>query len=668
MHSERASLLDADESTPSTGLLNGVPATQSPAPAVSHSKDELAVFSSAPPVVASTEAPSLERQEEDKPTRSSVDVISGVCESASMPFAADDVTQFRATKGQSFLVHDKGLEPILGDSSRDFLPLQSHTTAVTPEELQALVQNGENEGENRSADASKYDDAARSKAIQDKYSVTSEWVESLPLADLGVIATEAVYATAGSQATPVAEAVKDKRRRRGESAVQNGHGSSGGGEYKRRAQERAETAELQAAFKHSQRALRKQARSVNMREVFSRTIPLPAPLQPPTTSTTNDLGSPSSFPLETLPAHTSIANGSASTSTVMGALSPPSCRLGPSVFSHTSCVSPSSPSNSSGWSPSVAGELTNQFLTRLQQQRRQKFEKMVSRELTQTQTWSVPQNQHPQSAPEDGRGDKDGAHSPHAPTGSAATNAFTTPVDELVIAEEDNEAANWLPVEPPSPATQNSRRVTQVDAAAIADSGLLGASSSQEGRLPSFPTTPVEIRKTGEEEEGEASQHQDKVVKSLARKHEIWKLKQRQLRAQEQVELDERAKAMQQPKRTKPVASLTSSAPCSISIRGHCGDADLLPASTAKEAGGVSAAFFSDVLHTSQISATDPHRHAPAMNKGSMPAVRSISSTKLSPDDISMIRRINSFENSSAQRVAVFCTATAKQKGGVPKA
>ncbi|CAG9582618.1 conserved hypothetical protein [Leishmania major strain Friedlin] len=655
------------ETSPSAPSPEVATVTQPPRPAVGDGKDEVTILSACSPAITALGASALVGcTEEDKLTRNFVEAAVVADEGANAPFSVDDAAQSRISGRTLFLVDTEGSDVILGDTSQNILPSPPLSFREAGEHHGAPQHNshagGVGDEEEQKADGEDGADVARGNAIQSKYSVTSEWVESFPRADSSVFLDESMQATACAEATQVLSAVLDKKRRRREDDGKDGHAKGGKGDRKRRAQEKAKAAEVQAAFKHSQRALRKQAKTLNMRDVFSRTLSLPSPLQ----AATDALVSPLSFPPNRLLVDTSIksnaANDGGTSPAETGVCSPSSLRPHSPAFSPASLVSPSSPSSSSAWSPDVVGELTNRFLAHVQQQKRQKFEQMVSRELTQSQALSQTRSlaQHPREhgGAEDGQRGDDDEYNPRTRTDSAMANDFRTPVDELVIGEEDNEAANWMPADSSSPTSQHARRMMQRDPVTGNEMMLLGASSSEEGRLPSFSTTPAESRKAEEDEE--ASQEQDQVMRSLARKHEIWKLKQRHLRAQEQVELDERAKALQQQKSAKPLAAVTS-ASFSVNVPLARGDADSAPATSATEASAASAPFFTGIFRNYAAAAAGVERSGRRGGDSATAAVGCGQVATLSPDDISMIRRINSFDNTSTQRVVVFGTAASKQ-------
>ncbi|CBZ30816.1 conserved hypothetical protein [Leishmania mexicana MHOM/GT/2001/U1103] len=643
------------ETSPSVPSLEVATVTQPPLPAAGDGNDEVTILSAFSPAITDLDPSALVAcAEQGKLTRTFVEAAVVVDEGAHTPFSVNDATQSRIKGRTPFLADTEGSEVILGDTSQNILlsPPLSFTEAGEHHGAPQHNPNTSSVGDEEDHNVDGEDDAdvARGNAIQDKYSITSEWVESLPRADSSVFLDESIQATASAEATVVVSAVVDKKRRQREDGVKDGHAKGGKGDRKRRTQEKAEAAEVQAAFKHSQRALRKQAKSVSMRDVFSRTLSLPSSLH----IATDALGSSLSFPPNRLLVDTGIhSNGSNVDGT-----SPATT----GVYSPSSLVSPSSPSSSSAWSPDVVGELTNRFLAHVQQQKRQKFEQMVSRELTQSQALSQTRSlaQHPREhgGAESGQRSDDDEYNPRTRTDSAMACDFRTPVDELVIGEEDNEAANWMPADSSSSNSQHARRMIQRDPVAGDEMMLLGASSSEEGRFPSFSTTPAESRKAEEKEE--ISQQQEQVMRSLARKHEIWKLKQRHLRAQEQVKLDERARAMQQQKSTKPLAAVTPTS-SSVNVPLARGDAGAAPATSATAASAASAPFFTGIFRNYAAAETGAQRSGRSGGDGATTAACSRQLTKLSADDISMIRRINSFDNTSTQRVVVFGTAASKQ-------
>ncbi|KPA86249.1 hypothetical protein ABB37_00482 [Leptomonas pyrrhocoris] len=626
-------------------------------------------------------SPSLEQEEEHSrqppPLPSSVDETEASLLPAFSPaFTVEDsdicarVTNAAVEDSDVVLVyetvqlssHDAALdavaasEPVLlggGETSQDLL-LAPRMAGATPSSNANLL---DTEGEvvvvmTGNEDAGGDDaDGTRGAAIQDKYSATSQWVESLPLTATPSLADEA-NAAVDDASGAVVRSRRGKRVRDVNDALPSTSDMSvGGGTLRqRRAHEKAAEAELQIAFQHSQRALRKQAKSVNMRDVFSRSTTLPSPLP---LSNVN-ANSSSAFPASPL-----IADGSSNSVRTAGGgvfspLSFSSFRFGTSVISPAGATSPTTPSSSSAWSPCVVGELTNQFLANVQHQRRQKFEQFVSRELTQSQTLSQTRSFHPHPHGEDR--EEEILHRQTAGQGgeTAATNGFSAPVDELVIGDDDNEAANWMPAEVASPALLHGRRVGH-DRHANDEVVLLGASSvGEEGRYTTSPSTSASDICQAEDAVSQ-QQQQQQVVQSLARKHEIWKLKQRQLKAQQQVELDERAKTKQQQSSAASSSKLlTAASSLTISSTSHTHTGEV---GTGKEVafGGASlsssaTATYQSFFRTSQI--TSP----------STVTSRTQHKTNLSADAISMIRRINSFDNTSTKRVVVFGTAaSAKQ-------
>ncbi|CAJ1036530.1 hypothetical protein Q4I30_007479 [Leishmania utingensis] len=660
MRSTETPSQDMAEPLPSAPLLEVATSTRSPPPGGDDGKrEEVTMLSGFSSPVSTVDASTLVGPTaRDKLTKHPVEKIVVANEGASTPSLVGDTTQLRITKRLPFLADTEGTEVILGETSQGFLssPLPSSATTCnyhcTPQHS-TDASSPEDKELDRHVDGGDDDDAARGNAIQDKYNITSGWVDNLPPGDSTASLDKPMHGTASSEVPSVAPFIGSKKRRRGGAGGKHDPANGGGGERKRRAQ-RAEDAEVQAAFKHSQRVLRKQAKSVNMRDVFSQTLSLPLPLQVPT----DTLGNPSSFPSKTsladTPTNGSDANADAATTATAGVSSSSSLRIRSPACSPASLLSPSSPSSSSVWSPGVVGELTSRFLAQVQQQKRQKFEQMVSRELTQSQTLSQTQSltQHPRQHDdaENGQGSGDGEYNPRTCTYYGMANDFTIPVDELVIGDEDNEAANWMPADPSSPTSQHARRMIQRDPVTSDETVLLGASSGEEGRFASCSNTLAEGQKAEDEE---VSQQQEQVMRSLARKHEIWKLKQQQLRAQEQVELDERAKAMQKQRSTKLVTAVTAAAASSGNIHFARGDAEGTPATPAP--------LFTCSFRTYQASATGIDRGDDRGGVNATVAPRSTQSAKLSAEAISMIRRINSFDNTSTQRVVVFGTAASKQ-------
>ncbi|KAG5466301.1 hypothetical protein LSCM4_01447 [Leishmania orientalis] len=665
MRSAETQLSDMSESSTPAASLVVTAVTQARAPAVGDDDEETVILVPfSPPLATASATTPVEPRMEGSVARPSAEALVLVNGSASTSCAVDDTTESSVRAGVPFLVDKKGTEVILGDAPQDFLPSPPPSTATC--QPRCAHQNNDDSSSRADGDgdqkADGADDAevARGNAIQDKYNIKSQEVEKLPRCGLTAFVDDPKCATGCAERRSVAAAERNDKRRRGGDGVKNGPAKGAAGERKRRAQEKAEAAELQTAFKQSQRALRKQAKSVNMRDVFSRTLSLPSPLQ----IAADTVGSSFSFSCSTSLTDTGInsssSNGDTSAPAATGVSSPASLRFRSHAFSPTSLVSPP---NSTAWSPGLVGELTNRFLAHILQQKRQKFEQMVSRELSQSQALSQTRSltRHPRQlgGAEDDKGDDNVEHDPHWRTDSAIANGFASPVDELVIGEEDEEAANWMPADPSSPTSQHARRIMQRESVSEDEVVLLGASSSQEGRFPSFSTTPAENRKAEEEEEAKASQEQKEVVRSLARKHEIWKLKQRQMRAQEQVELDERAKMIQLQKSSKAVTTVTSSS--SVIVGLARGDAESAPATSSLATSAASAPFFTGFFRPFQAATAGASNRGHSSSDLVPVTARSIQSAKLSAEDISMIRRINNFDNTSTQRVVVFGTAASKQ-------
>ncbi|KAK7195706.1 hypothetical protein NESM_000500900 [Novymonas esmeraldas] len=622
----------------STPSVVAVSTTQPPAPPVDVAGDDEVTILSAfsPPALASVTVPDHMLPAGDNsaaplvftvdctPVAATVDagIAEAVVVDSTTLCVEDTPVVSAADETQSAVV-------ILGEPSLDDFLSAPPSRAATHEhraEVSAVDGEPEAHGHTDGDDVAE----ARADALQDKYSATCEWVESLPPSTSAETLPDAVMDASPTSTTPMSATTTaggKKKRGRGEDASNGGTGAR-----KRLAQEKAVAAELQAAFKHSQRVLRKQGRSVNMRNVFAGPLSLPSSVSPPP--------------------HPSAADAESATASGASVTSPSLSRRGGSVFSPLSLVSPSSPSSSSAWSLGLVGELTSRFLANVQQQKRQKCEQMVSRELTQSQALSQTRSlTEPSRQCDDAEAALDGdageQRSTRMRAGGAAVNDFATPVDELVIGEEDNEAANWMPADPSSPNSPHVRRMVLRDAGGGDEAVLLGASSSEEGGLPSLSATSVESRRAEAEE---ASQQQEQVVKALARKHEIWKLRQRQRRAQEQVESDERAKAMQHQQQQASAAKKPASAATSSSVRAAPGEAESAP-----------SPLLSGLLRIAPAAMMDAHAlHSGGGGGGPVAGARSIQSAKLSAGDISMIRRLNNFDNTSTQRVVVFGTAASR--------
>jgi hypothetical protein len=494
-------------------------------------------------------------------------------------------------------------------------------------------------------------DVVREAAIHDKYGATSKWVENLPFAVTAALNDDGVVMAVDGAPEATAPARRGKRPRGAKDDTQNVSDSTtvSGTLRQRRARKKAAAAEVQTAFKHSQRALRKQAKSVNMRDVFSRSLALPSSLNVSEVHANTASPLPSS-PLFVDSASSDNGGGRAANRNIFST-SLSSFRFGMPVFSPSGALSPTTPSgSSSGWSPCVVGELTNQFLASVKHQRRQKCEQFVSRELSQSQTRSQTRTL---CAHSHGGSDVDDDLVHQRGTGRDATHphsSFAAPIDELVIGDDDNEAANWMPTDACSPASSHGRRMMR-DLNANDDVVLLGGSSAGDegGQHTTSPSTLDPDNRT--QEDLALRQHQQQqVVQSLSRKHEIWKLKQRQLKSQQQVDLDQRAKAKQQQQQQQPSLNVSATTSSLTTITTSTDPARVAGADAAGEGVGSAATVgatttHQNFFHTSQVAS--PTTNVP----------RILHKTNLSADAISMIRRINSFDNTSTQRVVVFDTA-----------
>lgn len=268
-----------------------------------------------------------------------------------------------------------------------------------------------------------------------------------------------------------------------------------------------------AAFKQSQHMMRKEGRHICMKDVFRKT-----------------LLSPSSF-------HTPTAN------------------IGDDVLSISTSSPNATESLGSIWSPQLANDITSQFLSCVEANKKRRFEKIVSRETGNSQT--------------------SGLMSPLASFDNQEE-------EELIICSED---ANM------GPPTEKFL--------------------SPSGENPTPVSSSVENLEEDREEDEEVIERERAAA--LSRKHRIWELQQRCRRAGQDMDIVIAPGRGSRPsestdKNTTPVVQTEFFSPISMRARS-----------------------FNDV---------------------------SISESRLSNDDISMIRRINSFDKVATQRVVVFTSRT----------
>ncbi|KEG08355.1 hypothetical protein DQ04_07381000 [Trypanosoma grayi] len=157
--------------------------------------------------------------------------------------------------------------------------------------------------------------------------------------------------------------------------------------------------------------------------------------------------------------------------------------------------------SSSTWSPTIATSITNRFLSNVQQQKKQTFERLMQKEMTSSQL------SFSRLTGDDGESN-DGM--PELVIG-----------DETAIMEPPVSERDILPVESPP----------EVGGSSLFDAPLLGGNTSR-----SF----IELDEEKEQAQSEA----------LMRKHELWRLRQKHLREQLHAE-----KAVSQLKRTEPQSS-----------------------------------------------------------------------------------------------------------------
>ncbi|EAN77210.1 hypothetical protein, conserved [Trypanosoma brucei brucei TREU927] len=296
-----------------------------------------------------------------------------------------------------------------------------------------------------------------------------------------------------------------------------------------------EDAKPMVLFRQSQKALRKEARHVSMKEVLCRSLP----------------------------------------------------GLNDGINERSNLFTPSGVSQaSSTWSSAVAADITNRFLSNVQQKKKETFERLLQREMTNSQL----------SFSSAGEGD--------ASLGGV--------MGELVIGDE---SAVMTP-----PASDSNFLAGEGALVELTTETAPSLSSTQDpfmscnGMSQGF----VELDEETEQAQSDA----------LVRKHELWRLRQRHLRAQRSgEESNPQVKLEKDDHQHKSLSSTFTGTTLSTLSTGA------LQGVATHDADGA-------------IDTVLTHRSA---------LKRTISATlELSTDHIDMIRRANSFDNISCQRIVVF--------------
>ncbi|RNF16921.1 uncharacterized protein Tco025E_05017 [Trypanosoma conorhini] len=294
-------------------------------------------------------------------------------------------------------------------------------------------------------------------------------------------------------------------------------------------------------FRRSQKALRKEARHVSMKEVLSRSL-----------------------------------------SGVLDASSEASNPFSPTAGSQLS----------SAWSPLVASNITSRFLSNVKQQKKQNFERLMQKEIANSQL-SISRLTTDDGESEEG-------------------------LPELVIGDET------AVMEPPLMEKE----------ALLVDSG---ATLSQTDTLLMSSTTSrgfVELDEEAEQAQSEA----------LLRKHELWRLRQKQLR--EQLREEETVQQLKRGERQATVRGQTSSTQSAMTVTTN--------SSYSLSATQVAAADVDGCSESIMLTQCSIIQRSQSLTPG------------LSADHIEMIRRANNFDNTSSQRVVVFKTQKSKKEGDLP--
>lgn len=345
---------------------------------------------------------------------------------------------------------------------------------------------------------------------------------------------------------------------------------------RRRKPQKAALRDEVSAFRQSQRSLRREARSVNMKEVICRS-----------TSMTTLLESPTNESL---------------VSAMRVEVAPTNCSSNP--------FSPQlmSPTSTTVWSPTSVGDITSRFLASVQMKKQQSFQRLLTRELAQSQTSCGLEGGDSQSIVLE---------------------------DELVIGAVDEEA-NWLPaptegIHPSSLAQKRSRASVPTDNGFLNDrTASTGLDEFSSSRLPSHVGGDVNSQQV---DDAKTNSQEEAMTRAITRRHEIWKMQQRQIRANR-------------------LAATSSTVP-------RTAQSSILP--TAVQATPLVSSRNADAAHETPSMEALLSMRALRNPKCSSGAGSSIRDVKLSDTDLTLIRRLNSFDNTSTQRVVVFGAATSSK-------
>ncbi|CCW69461.1 unnamed protein product [Phytomonas sp. Hart1] len=340
-----------------------------------------------------------------------------------------------------------------------------------------------------------------------------------------------------------------------------------------------------------------------------------------------------------------------------------------SIGSNPASLGSTSPTALSSWSPTIADSITSRFIATAQMQKRQNVERLLPLELTYSQ-----RSQRPKSIlkglpnPPNSLGaileDSCLSTSWAGPGGALKPSSprnFSDLDEELIIGANDDAECPQRPHPLSDSYPSNSAEGTLMSPEERTSGDYLAAS-----RLPSYlggrgasSGNPSKTTEGNDDDDDESSQVA--IARAITRRHEIWRLKHREIKGQRLVEQDERCKAKKK---------LSTDPP-----RSHPA---VLPAQLAKDT--ILHAFPDGLtgLSTSGFAAAEGHveRSADSLAGGtsglaSFPAARKINPTpsgnsqsiqhiNLSVDDLTMIRRLNSFDHTATQRVVVFGSAKRK--------
>ncbi|CCW62108.1 unnamed protein product [Phytomonas sp. EM1] len=432
------------------------------------------------------------------------------------------------------------------------------------------------------------------------------------------------------------------------------------------------------AFRSSQRALLKEAKHVSMKDIMLRSLnsltnledglgTSSSPESPCEWSNSRDpvkflsdtVGLASTSPLDI---DVSIENGTREAATNFD-------RADDSNPASLSFMSPPALSFSS---PTLVDSITSRFIATAQRQKKQNVERLLPLELTYSQ------RSHPSKSGLRGLTNYNSSGAVLEESSSSTTwvgpgghpklvsqQGFSDSDEELIIGVNDDQ--EWRK---PDKGIHNvpSDRYTSdtADGVLVKPSERGSESCLASSRLPSYlgggasPTGTPSGAVDGVEDEDESSQVA--IARAITRRHEMWKLRHREMKGQRLVEQDERCKGKKNTSRVLPSShSATLSAQVEREKILHPMPGGSAVLSTSIHASTEVHLDRSLETFTSGTLASAPFPAAGRVYAAHSSNSQSIQHVKLSEDDLSMIRRLNSFDHTATQRVVVFESTKRKE-------